>query len=188
MSRILIPLALLISSAGLVFSYIKPTYGVLTQYQALNDRLTVAQENLKTFESKRDQLTQQYSQIREADLKKLERMIPDKVNAVQTIIDIDALAQVNSIRIGSFALPSGDSASGASDPNVSQSNYASESFGLELAGGYQNFKNFLAGLESSLVIMDVTQLSLDANESSEGAVGEYKYQVSFNVYKHTLNY
>jgi Tfp pilus assembly protein PilO len=187
MSRILVPLALLISSVGLYFSYISPTYTNLGLHREIEKRLVKAEQDFKTFELKREELAGQYSAMKRVDLDRLDRILPDGVDAVQTIIDIDNLARVNNLRIDSFTLPKQDDTSfSRGDPNTPTEEYTSSEFILAFTGAYQDLKNFLTGIESSLMLIDVTELTVNATVSESSKTdtnGGYEYQIAFRTYK-----
>jgi thiamine monophosphate kinase len=185
MSKILVPLALLISSVGLYFSYISPTYDSLVLHKAIKERLVTAGKNYDEFQIKRETLANQSRGMATRDVERLQKIMPDVVDTVRTIIDIDNLARVNNIRIEEFSLPTPSADAGVEvDPTApEQQGFVGEEFAISSTGGYQNFKNFLTGLESSLMLMTVTKLGVDASEEAETPAGEYTYQLAFTTYR-----
>lgn len=189
MSKILVPIVLLICSVGLFFSYIKPTYDSLQEYKGIEARLTTVQDAFATFDRAKSNLSSQYAAMRQIDLRKLERMMPDRVDVVQTIIDVDTLAQTNGVHIKSFTLP--QDAQPAMEQAVQPDGSVAPAgkstprpFTVAASGSYSGFKKFLAGIESSLQLMDITTITIDAGDQKDSALpGEYEFQVAFTTYQ-----
>jgi Tfp pilus assembly protein PilO len=186
MSQILVPLALLVSSIGLYFSYISPTYDSLVQHNVFITRLEEAKKQYDTFVSQKSKLTGINMGISKENLANLTKIMPDEVDSVRFIIDLDAIARANSMSISEFSLP-GDATVGTTPSTEGEGvgpKFAKEEFAVALTGDYQNFKRFLRNIESSLALMTVTQVAVDASGDSENAApGVYEYQVAFQTYE-----
>jgi len=186
MSQVLVPLALLISAVGLYFSYISPTYDSLVQHEAFITRLEAAKGQYDTFLAKKSELTGKNMSISKDSLANLEKIMPDEVDSVRFIIDLDAIARANGMSISEFSLPTGGAAEAAPvvEGGGAGPRFTKEEFAVALTGDYQNFKGFLGNIESSLSLMTVTQVAVDASGDGESAApGMYEYQVAFQTYE-----
>lgn len=200
-SRI-IPLLLLIGAIGLFVGYTQPTYG--GSVTALKEEMANLDSALKAaeqFKQKEAQLTQQRNAISGEQLERLESFLPDSVDNVQLIVDLNSLASRSGVQLSEFSIEGGTetettgntAAIGA--PNTAaltsstapvqgntlalQSSDSTESLELSVSatGSYAAFRTFLAGVEQSLRPLDVIELSVDDSNT-----GVYTYDVTFRLY------
>lgn len=202
MSRLL-PLIAIVFAIALFFLYVKPTYSgpvhdKRAQIASYNDALAAADR----FQQKEAQLTQQRAQIPSDSLARLSEFLPDGVDNVQLILDLDALAARSGVTLSDFNTQgSANAASSASSPATAaaQNTAATAPVGTipalgqqELAdnspvdslsltfkatGTYPAFRAFLAGVENSLRPLDVTDLQI-----TESDTGVYSYAVTVRIY------
>ncbi|HEV7121246.1 MAG TPA: hypothetical protein VGN56_00305, partial [Candidatus Paceibacterota bacterium] len=102
MSRIL-PLAALIVAAGLIFAYIVPTYQKsIVPAQAQISSYENALAAAKGFTQKEADLAQQRAALPADGLARLNEFLPDGVNNVQLILDLDGLAARSGMVLSNF--------------------------------------------------------------------------------------
>lgn len=193
MSRIL-PLIALVFAIVLIFVYIKPTFSgqiadTRTQIASYNDALAAASH----FQEKEAQLTQQRAQIPPDSLSRLSEFLPDGVDNVQLILDLDALAARSGITLADFntlgssntgskpatasAAPAGTIPALGQQSLSASSPIDSLSLTFKATGTYPAFRSFLAGMESSLRPLDVTDLQVTKSDT-----GVYTYAVTVRIY------
>jgi len=202
-SRI-IPLLLVIGAVGLFIGYTQPTYG--GSVAALKDEITNLDNALNAaqqFKQKEAQLTQQRNALSGEQLDRLEAFLPDSVDNVQLIVDLNSLAARSGVQLSEFNIETGTTNSAASatsgaapltpstpgggvaplQPQSStlalQSSEPTESLELSVSatGSYAAFRTFLAGVEQSLRPLDVIELSVQ-----DSATGVYTYDITFRLY------
>lgn len=192
----LLPLIVLVFAIALFFMYVKPTYsGPISQTRAqissYDDALAAAQR----FQQKEAQLTQERAQIPSDSLARLSEFLPDGVDNVQLILDLDALAARSGVTLSDFSTQGNSSnsataanstppASGSAIPTLGQqsgltANTPIDSLNLtfKATGSYAAFRTFLAGMENSLRQMDVTDLQV-----TQSNTGVYTYGVTVRIY------
>ena len=187
----LIPLISLIIAITAFFVYIRPTYSgpihtTREQIKSYDNALAAADR----FQEKEAQLSQAKAQIPAESLSRLSEFLPDGVDNVQLILDMDALAARSGITLSDFDTkntdgttstfsPSGSSTS-QSQPGlslISSSPVDSINLTFKASGTYSSFRTFLAGIENSLRPLDV--VALDVTDS---ATGVYTYSVTVRIY------
>jgi len=198
-SRI-IPLLLIIGAIGLFMGYTQPTYGnsiaaLTEEIKSFDSALNAAEQ----FKLKEAQLTQQRAALSQEQLDRLEAFLPDSVDNVQLIVDLNSLAARSGVQLSQFDIAESGSdtksqstatqAAGAgmaaaplaptSAPLALQSSEPTESLELSVSatGSYAAFRTFLAGVEQSLRPLDVIELSVQDSET-----GVYTYDVTFRLY------
>jgi hypothetical protein len=181
-SRIL-PVVLLVISLGLFFGYINPTYSQkvlplqaeITQY----DNTLAAAED---FNQKEAQLATERSALPADAIERLENFLPDGVDNVQLILDLNALAAKSGIQLSNFDIkgdirPNESSKTGALSLESGSKRVDSIDVSVKAVGSYSAFRLFLAGLEKSLRPMDVVQMDLSSAASSI-----YTYNITLRIY------
>jgi Tfp pilus assembly protein PilO len=180
MANLLVPIALLISSVGLFFTYISPAYDTLKAFQDQNTRLDATLAKFDEVIEAKEKLTREYVSIAQVDLDNLNLIIPNDIDAVQTIIILDNLAQTNNISVDSFTIPNESEMSSArkeSDSGESVT-YSTATFQAVLLGSYENMKRFLYQIERSLSIMDTAEFQVGTDKES----GLFKFTVVLTTY------
>lgn len=193
MSRFL-PFIAIIFAVLLFFLYVKPTYSgpIHDTKQAIkgyDDALAAADR----FQQKEAQLTQARAQIPPESLARLSEFLPDGVDNVQLILDMDALAARSGVTLSDFNIqgaPGSSDAGSTSDTTQSTGGLQPISGGLtssspidslnltfKATGTYTAFRTFLAGMENSLRPIDVVNLNV-----SESQTGVYDYDVTVRIY------
>ncbi|MBL7045629.1 MAG: type 4a pilus biogenesis protein PilO [Parcubacteria group bacterium] len=177
MGKLLVPLIALAVSAGVFFGYIDPTYEKVKATKAVDIQFNQALSKSRELQEIRDTLLSRFNTFSQADLDRLVKMLPDNIDNVRLILDIDGIASKYNMRTRNvqIATNTGDSAdairidTGATDSVV---------LSFSVAGSYEDFIEFLKDLESSLRIVDVLSLKFDSTKPGD----LYEFGVSIRTY------
>jgi len=179
--RYLLPLILIAAAIGLFVVYTNPTYQVRIkalkeQQQSYDEALNKSQE-LKRL---RDQLLSKYNTFSADNKAKLEDMLPDNVDNIRLVIDINNIAARHSLAVKSLQI--GDTTSGktvrsAAAVGASGSAIGSVELGFTVSANYDQFLSFLYDLEHSLRLIDVEKLSFN-----QTLTGVNDYSLSIRTY------
>lgn len=190
MTARLLPLALVIGAIAIIFGYVQPTNNgsvamLKTQIASLDTALAAARD----FKNKEIELTRQRAALPQDQLARLAAYLPDNVDNVQLIVDMNALAARSGIVLSGFNISGGTQNGGTStgDESVSDGNGAlalntgdpveSIELSVTATGSYNAFRTFLTGVESSLRQLDVVELSVQSSET-----GVYTYNITTRLY------
>jgi len=180
--KLMLPLILIIAAVGLFVVFTNPTYqgiqALSTQNAAYDDALNKSQE----LKSVRDQLLAKYDTFSSSDLQKLSYVLPDNVDNIRLIIDINNIASrhnltLTNVQVGDVAA---GSTSGAASPQQalavggSSAPVGSVDVSFAVAADYNDFLAFLDDLEHSLRLVDVEKLSFT---TSTGATTDYTLDI-----------
>jgi Tfp pilus assembly protein PilO len=174
--RAFVPILLLIISIVGGYAIVNPMYQEVKSLNADASQYRQAISKGKEFESKISSLTAQREALAFEDIERLEKMIPDNIDNVRLIIEIDSLAKkysngIKNIRVGDLkANTNTNDRNRRVDTNV----YETISLGFSVSMTYDQFVLFLKDLESNLRLSDVTTLSFIPIDTS-------------NVYEFNLN-
>ena len=187
-----ITLLLLIgASLGVFFMYVKPRYDAI---ETIKSDIAGYQTNLVTankIKTSREDLIQKYNNIPASDLTNLKTLLPDSVDNIRLIIQIDSLATTNGLStlrnvnyqssdtvttsattVGgtpATATPASASATttgvAGQSPVNARKPYGSLTVSFQTTGQYKNFLTFLSALEQNLRMVDVTNVDFSTTEN-----------------------
>lgn len=179
----LLPLALIIGAIAVVFSYIQPTNDgqiatLKTEIKDLDTALAAARD----FKGKELELTRQRAELPQNELTRLGAYLPDNVDNVQLIVDLNALGDRSGVALSGFNIIGDVEAQAVPDANSALSLETAnpiDSILLTVSanGTYNAFRTFLAGLESSLRQLDVVELAVQDSDT-----GVYTYNLTLRLY------
>ena len=188
-SRILPVLALVIA-IGVFFTYVSPVWsGPIAETKAAiaSDEQTL--QAAADYVAKQNQLAAARNAIDPDNLARLETFIPDSVDNVGLILDINALAARSGLSLSNIDIINASASSGAgaaaAPPDLSTSGASAtrpspvNSIDLTLAaiGTYKSLQDFLAGIEKSARLLDVQDITVKGSNS-----GVYTYQMVVRLY------
>lgn len=160
----------------LLFSlYVNPTYtGSIASAQAAiagDDQALTASAQ---YAQKQNELVSAEKSIDPDALVRLEQFLPDSVNNVGLILDLDALAARDGLTLTSINVAAGQSEAATT---VSSAPYGSVDMSLSASGSYRAFRSFLASIEQSSRLLDVRQLNVSGSDT-----GVYTYTMNLRLY------
>jgi hypothetical protein len=197
MTRIM-PLVLIIIAGCIGYFYIYPTFtGEITNDQQQIQSYDSALAAAAAFTQKENQLVGEENAIDPASLSRLEEYMPDGVDNIQLIVDMDALAAKYGISLSQFSIQNNSSSGSASSTTNSitgatvtssvptsgaatlPSNSSTDSLDLSVnaTGTYAQFTAFLTAAEQSLRPLDITKIVLTSS-----GTGVYTYAITFRIY------
>ena len=178
--RFLLPLILVIAAIGLFVGYTNPAYQGAEGVKALqareksyDDALTKSQE-LKMV---RDQLLSKFNTFSSEDKDKLLAMLPDNVDNIRLVIDINNVAARHNLAVKNLQI--GETISGKSSRNTaavgaSGSKVGSVDFGFTVSSDYEGFLSFLSDLEHSLRLIDVEKIGFSVSQTN---INDYSFSI-----------
>jgi hypothetical protein len=173
--------------AGAIFlGYIHPTVtGAIANTNTEIHSYDAALAAAKQFQQKKAELTTARAALPPDGIKRLEGFLPDGVDNVQLIFDMDALASKTGITLSDFntsestKTATGFAVAPTADSNVyeTRSPYDSLDLSMTATGSYTALRAFLNGVETSLRPLDLVEFSL-----VDSPTGVYTYKMTFRLY------
>src|SRR5680860_1093026 len=141
----------------------------------LNEAIVKAKELAQRV----NELNGQFNSISTEQKDKLDLLLPDDVNNIQLIIDINGIAKRNNLLIKNIKVTTDE------DKNTNYQREASSqeqtlgkmTLSFSFTGSYTVYKNFLIDLASSLRIIDITSTSFSTDDK-----GLYTYNIQLVTY------
>lgn len=183
--RYIFLLILIGASIAAFVMFIKPRYDNL---QTVKKEVASSNANLTTaakLKTSREELIAQYNSIPKADLDNLKTLLPDSVDNIRLIIQIDSLATKNglsTLRNVDYKSTEEKTAVSAS-PDVVKRPYGEFVISFQTVGQYSNFLAFLSDLEQNLRLVDVMAVEFITNDTTgTGLASNLTYKVTLKTY------
>ena len=166
------------------FFYTKPTYDNAQSLQASIGEYNQALEKAAELQSVRQALLSRYNAFNPADIDRLHRLLPDHVDNVRLVLDLDNIAQRYGLALQNVVVGSaqGTTATAVSAIGGDQA-YDSLTFKFATEGTYENFVRFMGDLERSLRIVDLVALSMSGTGGPQtGGDPTYRFDITVKTY------
>ncbi|MBI5139270.1 hypothetical protein HZA26_01525 [Candidatus Nomurabacteria bacterium] len=197
MFRFIIPTILVgVSVAGFLM-FTNPLYNEINTQKERSASLNQALDNAKTLREERDKLTKKFNSISEEDRAKLEKLLPDNVDNIRLILEIEKIAGPYGMLLkevkynptpkkSTTGAPSGgEVVQGGIDPTSNKS-YGVLDLAFSTQGTYDNFIYFIKDLEKNLRIVDISSIDFSSDlgpqDSKLPADSIYKYNFKIKTY------
>lgn len=189
--NLITPLVLLIVSGALFFGWINPLYqgehldangkndNIIT-LKAISDSYDAATANQIKLKNKIISLTQSKSDIPQEDITRLDKMLPNNVDNVRLIVEIEDIAKrYSQLGFKGVSVNKTPTAAKTNQNSIvtSTDEYSTLNINFTVTMAYNDFVNFLRDLEDNLRLVDINNVSFSAND-----LGTYDFTVSLNTY------
>lgn len=157
--------------------YVRPTYDAVQDNRVKVARFDEALAKTREIQQLKSSLLSRYNLFAGNNLDRLQKMLPDHVDNVRLVLDMDGIASKYGIRIQNVSVQgpgkdSSDTASGTVlNGGANQSRpYQSLTLDFEVVSTYDEFVLLLRDLESSLRIVDLVALTVRPRAGSSKVV------------------
>jgi hypothetical protein len=169
----LIPIFLILASVGIFVFYINPTYQTIKSLQVDIASYEKAFSKSNEVLKKRGELQAKYKQFTSADLDSIKKLLPDHIDNVQLILDINGIARLpeHNMLISKIKIEE-DKSDTTVQIGPNNKLYSSILVSFKTKAEYSKFMSFIKELEQSLRLVDITNLSFktDAKNLTEYSV------------------
>jgi hypothetical protein len=187
--KIILPILLILISIVVFIFGVNPWYKDVTALKAdilvYNKALSSSTELQKT----EDSLITSYNEIKQVDKDRLSNFLPNSVNNIQFILEIERIASLHNMPVKNIKFESVKKDATPTNANtiISEDTAAQKEYGVfpiefTTEGTYASFLPFLKDLEYNLRLADVKSVSFTVPDQSIKAVAG----VDPNVYQYIL--
>jgi len=180
MFRVVFNSLLILTAIILFFVFTKPQYE--TSLAALREENSVREKAVQDSEALKRQLSKlqaEQSEIDPRDDERLRKILPDSVDPVYLIIEINSIANRYGMSVKSPKFTSKDIGRGGHGlQSLDTKPQGTFAFEFVVEGSYFNFVPFLKDLERNLRLLDITQVDFDVAEKGDTFV----FRVLLNTY------
>ncbi len=185
------PLVLIAATVGLFFFEVKPIYSEVSDLRAQSAQYDQALAMSQELGSLRDKLSAKLDSFLQADLDRLGHFLPQQLDTVRIILDVDGIGVRNGIKLNDLkvATDASQSASAASapaapagftNPKATTGQFQTVTVSFNFDSTYAQGVNFLKDAEQSLRLLDGASVKIKPLEGK--TAGLYSFDVSFKTY------
>jgi hypothetical protein len=198
--KFITPILFILISLGLFFVVVNPLRASVNQLRTDITAYNGALDNSTYLQRTEDKLLETYKNIQPDDKTRLENFLPNTVNNIKFILEVERLANQYNIPIENIKFdsstfsantktktatnPSGPSVAVASDPSASNA-YGTFEVDFDTQATYDNFLLFLKDLEHNLRLLDIQSISFTSpatNATTGGSAPVYTYSLKVQTY------
>lgn len=151
-----------LGAVGIFFGYVTGGYEVVKTLRADAAQYDEALARSAELRSLRDRLNATYRTFSAGDIEKLLTLLPDNLDNIRLALDLDAIADVNSLKIINLELkeeePQMETIPVGELPQSEALTLGTATLTFEVEGSYPNLVAFLTDLEKNLRVVDITDL------------------------------
>src|SRR3989338_898397 len=160
MNRYIVPLLLVLLSFGIYATYVEGTYGEIQEQIKHKQELEAYLAQAANAHAALEELKTRLESFPEGAEAKLAKMVPDEIDKVRFIVDVNALANKFGFKVKSPQVIH-ESAEGGTTAK-----YDRHIFTFRVSAPYPIFRDFLLALESSLALRDIASIAFTAEPAT----------------------
>ncbi len=174
--KFLTPLIFLLIALGIFIWVINPVYKDIGVLRSDGNQYQMALARAEEAVSKRNELVTRYNNFSDADLQRLQKLLPDNVDNIRLVVDLNSIAAKYGTGIKNIKITE-NSPAGSRDAAADIKPYGSLSMTFGVSLSYDNFLRFLTDLQQNLRLTDVTAVDFTA-----ASAGIYDYSITLKTY------
>lgn len=164
MIKIIVSVASLLVAGVVFFMYTESAYSKTKLIQADIEQRNQALDKAAELKAVQETLLSRFNDFKKDDIDRLHKLLPDHVDNVRLILDLDHLANTFGMALQNVVINSSasetDGKSVIGTIGASKQKYGSLTLRFTTHGTYSRFIAFMESLESSLRIVDLVSLTL----------------------------
>ncbi len=174
--KFVLPIILIGVAIGGFFIFTSPLYSEVSKLNTQIASYNEALSNSKSLEAERDKLVQKYNSIDTNDLSKLQKMLPDTVDNIRLILEVEKLALpygmvLKDVKYDTKSQTSTTTAGTAVAPSNTKIVANNKDYGIwdlefSTQGTYFDFVNFTKDLEKNLRIVDISSIAFSSDSGN----------------------
>ena len=176
----------IVASGAAFFMFTQPTYDQVKSTNVEIAQYDSALQKAAELQARKQELLSRFNAFNPDDRARLEKLLPDHVDNVRLILDLDNLASKHGLAMqnvvveGQGGTPAAQTAIAA--VGASKQKYDSLTLSFTTQGTYGTFQKFLGDLELSLRLVDLVSMKLQSVEAVRGAEPVYTYNMTIKTY------
>lgn len=172
MTKALIPIFSIIAAFALYFLFIQDTLERIGELQIETLQFSEALASAQELEATIKRLTSEKESITTDDLNKLDVLLPDRIDSVRFIYDLNTIASIHNKILGDVELE-----------EMERDLFTSTVVTFSINGTYDELIAFISDLERSLRIVDVQGISFKVTNDSDIDGIDYTIVIATHVLK-----
>lgn len=159
----IISVVVILTSFGLFFGYIDPTYSHIKELRLEKADYDRALDNSNDLQKEKRELSKRVEEMSAADREDLLKLLPDHIDNIRLIVDVNEMARTHNMSIKNLKTETSEK---KETIGKDSSRYGTLTFKFTTSAPYNTFLAFIRDLEQSLRILDIASISFDANDNN----------------------
>lgn len=185
MFRTITPIISVVIAITVFFSFTKPMFGEVRDIDTEAAQYEKVLDDTKKLNARLSALVAEKRSHPIQTLERIEAFVPSDIDEVSILADLANMASRNSLLFGNVSLAgqedgvaarSAGETAAISNQDVTYDSLTHTDISFEVIGTYDQVKIFLADIERSLVLMEVTDLKVTATEN-ESPLQQFAFSV-----------
>lgn len=176
----------IIAALGVFFFYTKPTYDTAQSERARIAEYDTALLKANELQERKQVLLNKYNEFLPEDRDRLQKLLPDHVDNVRLILDLDNIASRRGMALQNVVVSTPgagqNTQSAVGTISAARQKYDVLTTKFSTQGTYPALQQLMADLESSLRIMDLVDLKVAAGAEVTGLEPLYSFEVTLRTY------
>ena len=190
MFRFILPIIIIGVAITGFFMLTTPLYHEVSVLKSEVASYNEALDNSKALENERDRLTKKYNVISLEDLEKLKKLLPDNIDNIRLILEIEKVASPYGMVLKDVQYSSDDKDTpnseviqGGTAIGAAQKPFGTWNLKFSVSGTYNDFMNFTRDLENNLRIVDISAVTFSSDtDAKTNPRGVYNYTFDIKTY------
>jgi Tfp pilus assembly protein PilO len=188
MSKIITTFLCTLVAIGVFFGYTGDAYSKIETVQTEIAQFDQALNKSSEMQELKQRLLSRYNAFSAEDLNRLTHLLPDHVDNVRLVLDLDSLAAkygmpIENVTVGEVGNNTAQDASVIGAISDEAVPYDSIVLSFSTRGSYESFVQLMSSIGTSLRIIDVTSIDISPeSQGDNGRVLTYRYNVSIKTY------
>ena len=191
MTRLLTPIILIGIAVTGFFMFANPFYAEINTLRAQVKSYNEALDNSKALENERDKLVKKYNSLAPEDLAKFEKLLPDHVDNIRLILEIEKIALPHGMVLKDVKYDAESAKEGNDSANPGQiagiareenNDFGTWNLEFSTTGTYSNFIKFIGDIEKNLRIVDIVSIDFSAGSGNLSSSETYTYNFKIKTY------
>lgn len=186
MGKSVISVVGILAAFGIFFFYTKPTYDSAQGQRAQIAEYDAALVKANELQERKQALLKKYNDFQPEDRDRLQKLLPDHVDNVRLILDLDNIASRRGMAMQNVTVstPGAGQTTQTAVGTISSSKQKYDVLTTKFStqGTYAAFQQLITDLETSLRIVDLVNLKVSQSAAAGGAEPLYGYEVTLRTY------
>ncbi len=186
MGKTVISIVGILGAFGIFFFYTKPTYDSAQVQKAQIATYDAALVKANELQERKQVLLNKYNEFLPEDRDRLQKLLPDHVDNVRLILDLDNIASRRGMALQNVVVStpgagqSTQSAVGTISSSREKYDVLTTKFSTQ--GTYAAMQQLITDLETSLRLIDLTEVKVAAGTDTLGGEPLYGFEVTLRTY------
>lgn len=156
---------LVLAGIALIIWAAKPLWVESGSLRAENKTISGTLSNLRSLQSKRDELLQTYNSISKNDLEKMDKIIPRTTDSAGLLVYLEKITTERGIRLRRAEFEK-EPVSQQKTIQTNNLNFKVLPLAFTISSSYDSFKSFLGAIERSARVLDIMDISFNVSKTN----------------------